>query len=396
MNLPFFFARRYFFSRKNPSAINIITFISIFGYAVGSFALIALLSALNGFEGVIFKVYDSYYADLKIEAKNGKVFVQDSNMFLKLKQIPGVRQAVFCLEENAIIQSQNNQVVALIKGVGVGYEKIVKTDSLVVSGDPVLQDRDGPLGWMAEGLVYKLDIGKTDNVVHLMTPRRETFGVSQMEMQEEDLRIASMIRPGEEMNQQLIVSTLPFAQEYFEREGQVSSIEVAVADARHTDAIAEKIEALYGKGFTVKNRSQQNQAVYKMFNTEKWVAFAIMAFVLLLITFNLVGSLSMLVLEKKKDISLLKSVGMKPITLRQIFFSEGVLVAMAGCLLGVVSGLLVVWLQLKYGIITTNSSFVIAYPVEIRLTDVFLVGGLGLLLGISGALYPALRSARMG
>jgi len=392
LRLPFFIAKRYFFSRKNTSAINLITLISIIGYAAGSMALIALLSALNGFEKIIFQVYDTYYPDLKIEVVSGKVFDADAAMLARIKKTKGVIEASFCLEENAILKSGDKQLVGTIKGVAPAYLKTVNIDSLVVSGDPLLDDLYGPLGWMAEGLIYKLNVGKEANRITVTVPDRESAGVTQMETTEEELRIGAMIRPGEEMNQKLVITTLNWAQEMFNRAGQVSSIELKLKDPLQPENVAADLKKLLGPKFTVRDRREQNQSVYKMFNTEKWMVFAIMAFALLLITFNLIGSLSMLVLEKKRDIKLLNSVGMPENKIKRIFFNEGVLVALVGAFIGICLGILLVSMQIKFGIITTHSTFVVAYPVELRWTDAVKVLVLCLFLGISGAIYPAMKS----
>lgn len=318
---------------------------------------------------------------------------QDSAMLQKIRNTPGVAVAAFCLEENAIIKSGENQVVGTIKGVAPEYVKVVKTDSLVAAGSTELSDAQGPIGWMAEGMLYKLNVGKEANLVDIMAPNRESFGVTQVETMEDQLRIGSVIKPGEEMNQKLVVTTLAWAQQLFEREGKISSVEIKIKDPTRPGEVADRLQDVVGKKFTVRDRRQQNQAVYKMFNTEKWVAFAIMTFVLLLITFNLVGSLSMLVLEKKRDIKLLDAVGMQSSLIRRIFFSEGVMIALAGSLIGIGAGVLLVWMQQRFGLITTNSTFAVVYPVQLRLSDVLLVTGLCSTLGILGAIYPAMRSA---
>lgn len=395
MNLPFFIARRYFFSKRNTSAVNIITGISVMGYAVGAFALMVLLSALNGFERMIFKVYENYYPDLKIVPVHGKVFETDSALMLKIARFPGVRAASAVLEENAVVEYGDKQVVALIKGVEPAWLRVIRADSMVVAGEPAIRDSRGhPLGWMAEGLVYKLALGRESSRVNVMAPRRETVGVSQMDMTEDELAIGAMIRAGEEMDQKLVVAPLDWAAELFERTGYVSGLELAVTNQGDLSAVRDGLSSMLGPGYRVRDRYQQNEAVYKMFNTEKWVAFSIMSFVLLLISFNLVGSLSMLVLEKKNDISLLSHLGMRARGIRGIFFREGLIVALAGTLVGLILGICAVWLQQRYGFITTQSSFAAVYPVELRYSDVLLILLLSASLGVSSAVYPALKSAR--
>jgi lipoprotein-releasing system permease protein len=394
VKLPFFIARRYFFSRRNPSVINIIAFISIIGYAVGSLALVVLLSALNGFENIIFQVYDTYYPDLKVQPSSGKVFMQEEARFKKLRGLPGIAAVSMVLEENAILQYGDNQVVGVVKGVSAEWPQVVKTDSLVVAGQAALADSRGALGWLAEGVIYKLNLGREAAEVNVMAPRRESVGVAQLDMMEEKLRVGAMVKPGEEMNQKLLLVPLQWARELFERDSALSALEIKLKPNANTEKVAEDIRALFGNGFKVKDRRMQNEAVYKMFNTEKWVAVAIMSFVLMLVSFNLIGSLTMLVLEKKKDIQLLHNLGMPMKKIGRIFLQEGMLVAIVGTVVGLALGIGLVLMQQKYGWVKTNSTFVVAYPVELRWFDLGLISGLSILLGFSSAFYPAIKSTR--
>lgn len=393
MNLPFFIARRYFFSRKNPSAINIITGISLLGYAVGAFALVSLLSALNGFENVIFKVYNNYYPDLKISPAKGKVFLNDSARYVAVKSATGVYAVAAVLEENAVIQNGENQVVGLIKGVDPQYARVVNTDSLLVAGDKKMYEGEQMRSWMAEGLYYKLNLGTDARLVSVMAPDRESSGVSQTDMMEDEIRVTAVIHPGDEMDQKLLVTQLEFAQSLFIRDSMVSAYEIKVKQGADVLEVSQSLRKSLGSGFLVRDRKEQNQAIYKMFNTEKWVSFALMAFVLLIISFNLVGSLSMLVLEKKRDIGILQAVGMTRSSLRRLFFNEGVLVAVGGTLLGILLGVALVLAQQKFGFVKTNSTFVSAYPVALKLSDILLITALGAGLGISASIYPAWNSS---
>lgn len=393
MNLPFFIARRYFFSRKNPSAINIITGISLLGYAVGAFALVSLLSALNGFENVIFKVYNNYYPDLKISPAKGKVFLNDSARYVAVKSATGVYAVAAVLEENAVIQNGENQVVGLIKGVDPQYARVVNTDSLLVAGDKKMYEGEQMRSWMAEGLYYKLNLGTDARLVTVMAPDRESSGVSQTDMMEDEIRVTAVIHPGDEMDQKLLVTQLEFAQSLFIRDSMVSAYEIKIKQGADVLEVSQSLRKSLGSGFLVRDRKEQNQAIYKMFNTEKWVSFALMAFVLLIISFNLVGSLSMLVLEKKRDIGILQAVGMTRSSLRRLFFNEGVLVAVGGTLLGILLGVALVLAQQKFGFVKTNSTFVSAYPVALKLSDILLITALGAGLGISASIYPAWNSS---
>lgn len=395
MNLPFFIARRYFFSVRNTSSVNIITAISVVGYAVGSFALIVLLSALNGFERMIFKVYENYYPDIKVTPASGKVIPFDTAMMMKISGIRGIRAVAPVLEENAVLQYNDNQAVALVKGVGPEWLKVVKKDSIIAAGKAELNtDNGAALAWMAEGLIYRLAIGRESSQISVLAPRRESVGVAQMDMNEDVIHVGAMVRAGEEMNQKLLVVPRPWAESLFEREQEISAYEIAVNNPDDLADVCSDLRSVFGNGYVVKDRYQQNEAIYKMFNTEKWVAFSIMAFVMLLISFNLVGSLSMLVLEKKNDIRLLSHLGMYTSGIRGIYFREGLIVALTGTLAGLLLGVAAVMLQQEYGFITTRSTFAAIYPVQLRTGDILLILALSGGLGVSSAIYPALKSVR--
>lgn len=395
MNISRFIAWRYFFSGKNTSAVNIISGISVLGYAVGSFALLVLLSALNGFERMIFKTYENYYPDLKIQPVSGKVFQVDPKKTQAISKLNGVEKASLVLEENAIVQYGDNQVVATVKGVDKNWPTVVKTDSLLIAGTPVFEsNRDASFAWLAEGLVYKLAINNSNNAVTIMAPRRESVGVAQMEMNEDYIGVSAVIRAGEEQDDKLLLVPLNWAQGLFEREGEASAIELKITKGANQDRIKQELIRLLGPEMMVLDRYEQNRAVYKMFNTEKWVSFSLMAFVLLLISFNLLGSLSMLVLEKKNDIKLLSHIGMRLKSIRAVFFREGLMVAMAGTLAGLCLGTLLVLVQQKFGLITTQSSIAAVYPVALKASDFLFITALCGLLGISSAIYPALKSVQ--
>jgi ABC-type lipoprotein release transport system permease subunit len=284
------------------------------------------------------------------------------------------------------------QVVAMVKGVPAAWTKVVNTDSLVVLGDKVLGDSGAQVAWLGEALLYKLNVGGDENAVNIMVPRRESVGVAQIDMLEQQVRVSAMVRPGDELSHKLLIIPMALAEELFERYGQLSSYELAVKDPRQLEQTQAAIQKQLGPGWKVQTRIQQNQAIYKMFNSEKWVAFAMVAFVLLLISFNLIGSLSMLVLEKKRDIRMLKFMGARDGLIRRIFYNQGLMAAMSGTGIGLGLGILAVWLQDKYGYITTSSTFINAYPVELRSWDLVLIFGLCAFLGVSGAILPALKS----
>lgn len=366
------------------------------GYAVGSMALVILLSTMNGFESLIFQSYKNYYPDLKITPASGKVFERDSVLQKKAANISGVKKIAAVLEENAVLQYNDQQVVATIKGVANEWSEVISLDSVLVTGSKNLYSRDGqPMAWMAQGLVYKLGLRRDDATVHIMAPSRESAGVSQMDMLEDKIWVSGLVKTSEETDNKLLIVPLSWADELFQREDKISFWELSVTDIKKLKSVKKDVQNLLGNKYIVKDRYEQNEAVYKMFNTEKWVAFTIMIFVLLLISFNLVGALGMMVLEKRGNIQTMHSLGLRPAAIRNIFLSEGLLVSLTGTIIGLGLGITLVLLQKEYGFITTQSTFAAVYPVELRLADIFLVALVCSLLGFISGIQPALKSASM-
>ena len=405
MRLVWLIARKYFFSRKNPSAINVITAISLTGYAVGALALIVLLSALNGFETSIFGGYFNGDADLKVVAKQGKVFELTQAKLSELSKIPGVEAQYQCLEDKAIVKLNDKQTVALVKGVDSGIYKTLIIDSLVVTGSKVLQRKskndistgqipeEGNLlnfTWLSEGMVYKLNVGSENTKLELLVPDRNSSSISQSVLNQEDVYVAGMIKLGEDLNESTVIVPIDVAKSLFGRENEISSLNLKVKGS-DIETIRSKIQVVVGQSFDVLDRREQHKTMYKMFNTEKWVSFALLAFILMLISFNLFGSIRMMVIDKQQDLKMLNSLGMHAVNIRSIFLFEGQLVSLVGTSLGIVTGAVLVLLQQEYGFVKTQSTFAMAYPVKLVLTDILLVFGLNTVLAGLSSWFASLR-----
>ena len=383
MKLIWLIARKYFFSRKNPSAINIITGISMAGYAVGALALIILLSALNGFESTIFGGYTHGDADLKVVATKGKVFTIGKDTLEKLSKIKGVTSYFKCLEDKAIVKYNDQQTVALVRGVDEGILKTLNVDSLIIDGRKNLVDSKSGrnLTWLSEGLIYKLNIAQENAEIELMEPDRTSSGVSQTVLNQEQVNVSAMIHLGEDHNDATLYVPLAVAESLFSRDGEMSSLEIKINVVQFDRCNAE-IQALLGPKFSFLNRKEQHKTMYKMFNTEKWVSFALLAFILLLISFNLFGAIRMMMIDKSSDLAMLNALGMRLNHIHRVFLFEGFLVAVIGSILGIGLGVGLVLLQQKYGFVTTQSTFAMAYPVKLALGDIFLVMALNTFLAL--------------
>lgn len=410
MRLVWLIARKYFFSRKNPSAINVITAISLTGYAVGALALIVLLSALNGFETAIFGGYFNGDADLKVVAKQGKVFELTQAKLSELSKIPGVVAQYQCLEDKAIVKLNDKQSVTLVRGVDTGIYKTLCIDSLVVTGSKVLQRKskndistgqipeEGNLlnfTWLSEGMVYKLNVGSENTKLELLVPDRNSSSISQSVLNQEDVYVAGMIKLGEDLNESTVIVPIDVAQSLFGRENEISSLNLKVKGG-DIETVRSKIQVVVGQSFDVLDRREQHKTMYKMFNTEKWVSFALLAFILMLISFNLFGSIRMMIIDKQQDLKMLNSLGMHNFNIRNVFLLEGQLVSLVGTSLGIFTGAVLVLLQQEYGFVKTQSTFAMAYPVKLVLTDVLLVFTLNTVLAGLSSWFASIRKGFIG
>ena len=396
-------ARSYFFSRKNPSAINIITGISLGGYALGAMSLLVLLSALNGFEDSIFGGIRLTSPEVVINGgqlsafslqRTGDSFQRSAGsgqptadsrkpMADSRQPIADSRQpiAVFSqsLIDKAIVKYGDKQTVARVWGVDSNFFKVYDADSLVVAGNAQLGPRDA---WMSESLVYQLNIEQVDRPVEVMTPSRTAGSLAQTTLNLEELSVRAMFRIREENHENTLIVPIEVARSLFEREDHEGRWDVNVLDDGKVNEVKAELKKKLGKGFEVLDRFEQHGTLYRMFNTEKWFSFALLAFVLLLISFNLFGSIRMMQIDKSQDLKMLSSLGMSESGLRWIFLLQAIWVSVVGTVVGIGVALALIWVQLKYGLVTTQSSFEMVYPVSLRVSDIGLVLGLNLLIGL--------------
>ena len=382
MKTAWFIARKYFFSRKNPSAINVITGISLGGYAVGAMALIVLLSALNGFEETLFGEYKNSTADLIITPKEGKTFQLKHKWLEGIKKENGVESVCLMLSDKAIIKYYNEQTVCKVVGVDSGVFKVFPTNTWNKSGNLVLDpNKEVGSAWMSEGLVYRLNVSSSDLYLELLTPDRTSSTLAQTALNRELLNIASMVHLGTDDNDNTVFVPLHVAQRLFMQEGALSEL------ALKTNISPEEVSKNLGDrglltGFVVKNRKQQNVTIYKMFNTEKWFSFALLVLILLLISFNLFGALRMMRTDKRKDLQIYDAMGMRSVSAKNIFRLQGIMVSVYGTIVGIVIGVGLVWLQYNYGLVKTQATFELIYPVSLRFSDVLMVFGLNSTIGL--------------
>lgn len=395
-------AKSYFFSRKNPSAINIITGISLGGYALGAMSLLVLMSALNGFEDSIFGGIRATSPDLVVGRGTGIGFwvsgdggrgsgvgFQESGFGFRVSG--DGRYVCQSLIDKAIVKYGDKQTVARIWGVDSNFFKVYHADSLVVAGNAQLGARDA---WMSESLVYQLNIEQVDRPVEIMTPSRTAGSVAQTTLNLEELSVRAMFRIREENHENTVIVPIEVARGLFEREDYEGRWDIKVNDPSKIDKVKGDLVEKLGPSFIVMDRAEQHGTLYRMFNTEKWFSFALLAFILLLISFNLFGSIRMMQIDKSQDLKMLASLGMGETGLRWIFLLQAIWVALVGTVVGILVALCLIWVQLKFGLVTTQSSFEMVYPVSLRASDVVLVFGLNLLVGFLVGVIASAQSSK--
>ncbi len=400
MNLPFFIARRYLISKKSHNIINLISGISMIGVAVGTAALIIVLSVFNGFESVVKSLFSVFDPDIEISVLQGKTFHSHDIDADKIRSLPGVISYTEVVEENALLHYKKQQYLATIKGVDSGFQHKSPIDSLLVTGEMMLQNDSLDFAIPGYGIAYflNLDMNAPDNYISVYIPKRKgnISGLPQESFTSELIRPTGIFSIQQDFDDKYMLVPLRFARRLLDYTDEVTGIEIRLGKGANTDKLQEQISAIAGPGFKIQNRFQQQEMLYKIMKSEKWAVFLILTFILIVASFNVIGSLTMLILDKQKDISILRSLGARDVSIRQIFFLEGLLITLTGAFAGLILGLSVCILQQEFGIIKLQGggSFIMsAYPVKMIATDfiyVFITIGL---IGTIAAWIPVNRIA---
>ncbi len=399
VKLPLLFARRYLFARRSTNAINIITGISVGGIAIGTAALILVLSVFNGFEDLLGGLFGYFNPDLKVIPAKGKTFEADSTLMLRIKSINGVVVVSQTLEEIAFFEYEGAQDFGTLKGVDEYFARVNNIDSTVREGKYSLLEGDRNLVVVGAGLRNKLNIQVENGLasLNIYMPVEKTGGPLDKPFKTRYAYPAGTFAIQQDYDYQYILTNIGFLREMLDADSNtVSALEVRCADGTNTQKIKEQIMAIMGEGFTIKTRYQQNEAFFKVMQLEKWMGFAITSLMLLLMAFNMVGALWMIVLDKQKDISTLKSLGAEDRTIRWIFLAEGILLTAFGMVIGFVAAGGLYFLQKTYGLITIPQGFLVSsYPISMRLGDFIPVTVTVLFIGFLAALAPAARAVRV-
>lgn len=399
MKLQLFFALRYLFSHKDHNAINIISAICAGGICVATLALVCVLSGYNGFQQLIRGLYNSFDPDIKITLVEGKTFNVHDERIERVKSMDFVRVACDVMEENALIRSKERQTMVSVKGVSGDYADLTHVSEVMQAGAFVLREEEERYMVIGGALANQINAGlgfmsplslyapKHDVKVNVANPEKA--------FSEKQLFLMGIYGTNQlEIDSKYAFVDISFARDLFGYgETDVTSLELALEEGADVAAAQRTIVETLGSDFLVQNKEEQHEGFYRMMKVEKWISFLILIFILLIAVFNVVGSLTMLILEKKADIATLRNLGATQGFVRQVFLLEGWLISVFGTLIGVTMGLLLCGLQQWFGIIKLNSGdeggFVVdAYPICVKGSDVLLILLASLLIGLLISWFP--------
>ena len=397
MKFSFYIALRYLFSKKSHNAINLISMVSVVGIAIASMALVCTLSVYNGFNDLIGTLFSAFDPDLKITPVKGKTLDLSDEFISALNATEGVELVSPVIEGNALVRYNDRQVAAIVKGVSGSYTKATKIDSIILDGEFILEDEIVSYANFGQGLAYSLGVRagfvypleiyvpKRGVAVNLVNPMA-SFSV-------QSAYIGSVFATNQQVyDDQYMIVPISLARGLFSYENEVTALEIKLKEGTQVRDVQQKIEKLAGDGCAVKDRYMQQETSFRMMKIEKWITYLMLSFILMIAIFNVVGSLSMLIIEKKNDAATLRSMGADKKLIATIFLLEGWMISFLGAILGIVTGILLCFVQIKFGLIKLGSSpgsFVVdAYPVRVEFLDVVYILATVMLFGWFSAWYP--------
>ena len=398
MNFPFYIARRYLFSKKSHNAINVISAISVCGVALATLALICTLSVFNGFQDLVASFFTAFDPELKVTAVRGKVFDGQDPRVLALKQMPEVEVYSESLEDNAMVQYQGRQAMAVIKGVEDNFDRLTPIDSILFGrGDLMLHDEVADYAIPGIQLLSSLGSGiRFLDPLEVYAPKRG----AKVNVANPSTAFVSgnLFSSGlvfavnqEKYDASYILTSLAFARRLFQYDTEVSAVNLRLNPDVDIDAVKKEVQERLGADFRVQDRYEQQADTYRIMRVEKLISYLFLTFILVIACFNVIGSLSMLIIDKREDVVTLRNLGASDSQIVRIFLFEGRMISFFGAFVGVALGLFLCWLQQAFGLIRlgNSGSFVVdAYPVSVEAMDVLVVFVTVLLVGFLSVWYP--------
>ena len=399
MNFPFYIARRYLFSKKSTNAINVISAISVVGVVVATMALVVTLSVFNGFHDLVASFFTSFDPQLKVTPVQGKTAAADDPILTKIRQLPEIDVATDCLEDQALAVFGSRQAMVTVKGVDDNFDRLTHINEILVGdGEFELKAADMYYGTLGIRLAETLGTGITyEYPLTIYAPQRQ--GQLNMADPSTGFREDELYSPGvvfcvrqAKYDKSYIITSLEFARNLFQQEGRLSSLELRLKPGSNFDRTKAEIQQMAGDKFYVRDRFEQQDDTFKIMKIEKFIAYIFLTFILIVACFNIIGSLSMLIIDKRDDVVTLRNLGANDRQITRIFLFEGRLIAAIGAVVGIILGLVLCWLQQTFGFVKLGSStgaFVVnAYPVSVHPEDIIIVFLTVILVSWLAVWYP--------
>ena len=405
MNFPFYIARRYLFSKKSTHTINVISLISVLGVAVATMALVVVLSGFNGFSDLVASFFTNFDPQLKIEATKGKAMPADDPLLVKVKHLPDVEVATECVQDQALAVYHDKQDMVTVKGVEDNFDSLTHISNILYGdGDFTLHVANLQYGVIGIRLAQDLGTGVTwQDYLQIYAPQRE--GQYDASNPTNAFVKDSLVSPGalfqvkqSKYDQGYIITSIDFARRIFNRQGEITSLELRMKPGVDIDNAKEEIQAILGDKYKVLDRYEQQADTFNIMRIEKLFAYVFLTFILMVACFNIIGSLSMLIIDKKNDVITLRNLGATDGQIRRIFLFEGRMISAAGAVIGIVLGLILCWLQQTYGLVQLGDqagNFVVnAYPISVHPEDILLIFLTVILVGWLSVWYPVRYMSR--
>ena len=399
MNFPFFIARRYLFSKKSTNVINVISGISVIGVAVATMALVVTLSVFNGFSDLVASLFTAFDPQIEVTPCEGKTVAADDSTLTAIRQLPEVEVSTECVEDMALVAFHGRQAVVTLKGVDDNFDQLTHIREILYGdGTFELHAADLSYGILGIGLAERLGTGyRFNEPLMVYAPRRE--GQLAMGDPADGFISDELYSPGvlfsvmqAKYDRNYVIAPIAFARQLFDQQGMVSSLELRLKSGSNFDAVKRKIEEIAAGRFYVKDRYEQQDDTFRIMKIEKLMAYIFLTFILVVACFNIIGSLSMLIVDKRDDVVTLRNLGATEKQITQVFLFEGRLISLMGAVIGIAVGLLLCWMQQTFGIIALGSSagsFIVdSYPVSVHPTDVILVFFTVVVVGFLSVWYP--------
>ncbi len=396
MQLPLFIAKRYLVSKKSHNLINIISLITVVGLTIGTAALIIVLSVFNGFESVIKTMYNIIDADFEITASRGKTFHFSEFPADKVMDIEGIKGMAEVAEEDVLYKYRDDQYIAKIKGVSKKFPELTGIDTMLVDGSFLLQEGDADFAVAGAGVAWYLGINirSITDLLNVYVPKRgkpSSFNLANA-FNVGAIHPVGVFSVQQEFDEQYVIVPLRFVRKLLDYTDEVTSVEMFLRPGTDEEQVQDQLEKILGPDYVIKNRFRQNETLFKLLRSEKTAIFFILVFILILTSINMIGSLSILIVEKLKDIAVLKSMGATKKLVFRIFMSEGLLISLLSSAAGLLLGFLILYLQQRFGFVKLGSGegdFIIdAYPVGMKWKDFLYVFATVMVIGALATWYP--------